>query len=83
MAIVGTDQYNSVHGDGYIDIQTLVFQSMLDVSQHGKPEKWLFNDYLSRGLFSGLCKLRLLLATICLTLELGINSECLVVWIKE
>jgi len=78
MTIVGTDQYNSFHDDGYMDIQTLVFQSMLDVSQHGKPEKWLFNDYLSRGLFSGLCKIRLLLVTIYLTLELGINSECLV-----
>ena len=78
MTIVGTDQYNSFHDDGYMDIQTLVFQSMLDVAQHGKPEKWLFNDYLSRGLFSGLCKIRLLLVTIYLTLELGINSECLV-----
>ena len=83
MPIVGTDQYNSFHGDGYTGIQALVFQSLLDVSQHGKPEKWLFNDYLSRGLFSGLCKLRLLLVTVCLTLELGINSECPVVWIKE
>ena len=78
MPIVGTDQYNSFHGDGYTGIQALVFQSLLDVNMENHR-----NDYLSRGLFSGLCKLRLLLVTICLTLELGINSECPVVWIKE